>query len=348
MSAGVPEGLWDKIPTDVQKRLPEELRSFAKGESDTIPHGGVSSAFGTLGDLVRDVISSNLKPLYLLLGYVLIVGATTAICGSVAKEGTAAFLNFLSAVCLSLAVYSLLTRAWSGLESALRTVTVFTDSMLPVMSVLYITGGNPTVAAVNEGVTAVLLSAVGNLCSGGLYPVLRVCYGFSVLEHVCPELKLNGIGDLIRKLFTTLLGAAMAVFSCILTFQTALGRSTDSVGVRTVKFAAGKLIPLVGSSIGEAAQTLFAGISYVRTGVGITAIVVIALIVIPPVLTLFWYKLIFGFCGAACAATGGERAGAFLHKCGELLNFGIAILCASGLVLTLVFVLFVRTVSAYA
>ncbi len=341
-----PAQIWNLIPSDVRTYLPSGMESYFAGESDTADVGDSGTFLAAIADMAKDVIKQNTRPMCILLGYLLILSAVSAMHGGLLGGEISPLINYISVLCLALTVYQMLAGVWEVLQETLRTLTVFVDSMIPVMGVLYAAGGNTATAAISGSGTALMISLLENICTLGLYPVLQICYGFTMLSGLCPDMHLSGLATMIRRVFSGILTAVMTVFSTVLSFQTVLSSSADTAGMRTVKYAAGNLIPIIGGAVSDAMQTLASGIGYIRTTVGVLALIVIALMLVPPLLTLFWYKIIFYFASVLCEVTGGEKSGAFIKQSGELLNFGIALLCGAGVMFLLVFVLFVRTAAA--
>ena len=80
------------------------------------------------------------------------------------------------------------------------------------------------------------------------------------------------------------------LFSFLLSVQSILAKSADSLAAKTARFAIGSFIPVAGGVIAEAFSTLKEGISVLRNAAGIGGIIVILLILIPGILPLILYK----------------------------------------------------------
>ena len=91
------------------------------------------------------------------------------------------------------------------------------------------------------------------------------------------------------------------LFSFLLSVQTILAKSADSLAAKTARFAIGSFIPMAGSVIAEAFSTLKEGISVLKNAAGIGGIIVLLLIMVPGILPLILYK-----CALSIAETAAE------------------------------------------
>ena len=82
------------------------------------------------------------------------------------------------------------------------------------------------------------------------------------------------------------------LFSFLLSVQSILAKSADSLAAKTARFAIGSFIPVAGGVIAEAYSTLKEGISVLRSTAGIGGIVVILLLLIPGIVPLVLYKCV--------------------------------------------------------
>lgn len=97
---------------------------------------------------------------------------------------------------------------------------------------------------------------------------------------------MSGVSGELKKALTFLLAAAGTVFTTVMAHQTALAKSADSVALRSLKFASGNMIPVIGGALGEAADGYLAGVSLIRSASGTLAAAAVISYVLPALLKI--------------------------------------------------------------
>ena len=138
-----------------------------------------------------------------------------------------------------------------------------------------------------------------NLCHFLLNPAVQVCFGLALVSSMTDSVNLGGISSVLRKTFTFLLGGLMAVLAAVFAYQTVIAQSADSVSMRTIKFALGNMIPIVGGAVSEAAQVVAGGMKSIRGTAGAVSIAVLLLILLPPLIAVAVQQLYFRLCSVA-------------------------------------------------
>ena len=107
---------------------------------------------------------------------------------------------------------------------------------VPVFAGVIGAGGSLTSASVyNIGVLLVAEVAV-QIATKFLLPLMGLMFAMSIIETINPGISLNGITNAVKKTIQWILGLVMTLFVAMITIQSIVGTSADSVGVRTAKF----------------------------------------------------------------------------------------------------------------
>ena len=141
---------------------------------------------------------------------------------------------------------------------------------------------------------------------------------------------LTGLQKLMKTVFTWGLGLVMTVFSfCSAMSGLAAGASLSLSG-RTIKYAGG-LIPVVGPYLSEAADTVLAGASLIRTAGGVCAAAAVLSVALPPLLELFAYFFAVCIVSAVCGAFADARTKGMIAVTAEVAGMIVgltALMCA--------------------
>ena len=117
--------------------------------------------------------------------------------------------------------------------------------------------------------------------------------GFSLSLAMLSPLGSRSAGSLfksVRSLFLWVLGIVTTLLLGTLSLQSVLASAQDSAAMRGVKYLASGMIPVVGSTVSGALSTLASGMSYVKSIVGIGAVWVLLLTLLPPLIMLLLHR----------------------------------------------------------
>jgi len=125
--------------------------------------------------------------------------------------------------------------------------------------------------------------------------------------------------------------------------QTAIAASADNYAYRSVKFASGVFIPVIGNMLGDATRTVFGSIGVIKSVTGAIGITVILSILIPPIVLVILYK--FALLGSAIISRvmGCDRESRFLYELNGILNVLMALMVGAGAVLIIAVAIFIKT-----
>lgn len=326
------DALWQSIPeelnSDALRSLlnKEDAGDFSKGIWDSI-----LSLFSLgMGEGVR---------LFARICILLLFAALMrALKDSFGFLGGDAF-DFLFLLSLSLICFSSLQDCITLANASLSSIKTFFLTSLPVTTVLLTLSGSPTAAGTMASSLNLTIGAVSTAVSAFLSPLLNTLFVFSAVDGILDGC-LKGFLAFLKKTVKVLCIFFFTLVTFSLGLQNALATAADSVAMRSVRFAAGNFIPIVGSLVGESAKTLSAAFSTVKAECGILCIFVLVFVLLRPILCIVVQKLFLGFAGAFAEMVGEDRIRTFLQTLSGLLDLLMALLISQGCYLIFYITLF--------
>ncbi len=212
---------------------------------------------------------------------------------------------------------------------------------LTTMTTLAAMRGMATTATVSGIGMAFFLSVCETVTVGILPTFLRLCAGLSLASFlggdVCAlPMELSGV---VRRQFLWITGAVMTVLTAVLSYQTVLARSADSVSMRAVRFTLAGAIPVVGGAVGEAMSAVTAGFSLVSGTVGVIGIACILWQILPPLCTVLLTRYVFSFAGTVAKTLACDDEERILSECASIAGFLAAVMAAEGVLYILMLTL---------
>lgn len=319
----------ESLPPEVTALLPD---GFFGEDPET-----VASAVQNATDVpkilayIRDFLGVSLRqalPLLAAVSGILVLSAVLRAVGATSGAGTGRAFSFCSVTVLTLLLLRQSLSGVSRLRAWFEMLCTLAGSMLPMMGTLYALGGNVGAAAANHTVMSVFLSVAQMLCTRAVLPVAGICLLLAVCDALTGRAALKPLGNLIKRTFTLGFSFLMLLLSFLLGLQTTLAAGSDTLALRTVRFAAGSFLPVVGGSVSEAMKTVAGSISYLRTLAGSGGILVLFLFFLPTFLTVLTTRIVFLLCGALAELLEAKSEGRVLSELASVYGFFLAVIAA--------------------
>lgn len=251
--------------------------------------------------------------------------------------------DYISVLVLSGVTYSILYNLFILVIASMEALTVVMSSLMPIMASLYVFGGNAAAGAASTSASAMFLTVLSAVCTKGILPMLRVSFALCLTGAMPGSVNLSAVTNFVKSLASTLLTFIFTLLGFVLYFQTAVASASDSFFTRSVKFASGVFVPIIGSMLGEATRTVMASVSVVKGTVGTVGVTLILSVILPPVIAVALNKLMLLGCSALAKTLGCERESALLYDLGSVLSILLALTAGAGTVCIIAMAVFIKT-----
>jgi len=295
------ENAWEEL----LRTLPEELRNEVAGLDP-----GASTAEGSIHTLLslgywKEKISNLLKGglQSALSAFTSIIGVLllTAVCKQLPESTVAGPFAFCSDLCMALTVFGSARSVMQMMEDFLEQLCRIMTAMIPVMAAVSMSAGEVASASVNRTGLTLFVTVLNQLQRWLFMPLGQALYSISIVSAVCTQVRMGGFIASIRKLFMTLFSFMMLFYSFVYGMQNTLAKSADSLGLRTVKFALGSFIPIVGGTVSDAFSAVREGLGYVKAMTGAGGILILLCMVLPVAVSVWCFHLVL-----SCSQTAAE------------------------------------------
>lgn len=226
------------------------------------------------------------------LTVIIVVLVITAIANSFLRESdkTEQIVYFISTLIIISIVVVPISRMITDAVAGIKTSTVFVNSYLPVMTAIIIASKNPALAVTYNSFSLFLSSLISNVANSFLVPCVSALLSFNILSSFSFENYRERIIKAIRKMIVVILSLFSTVYTGLLTTQSILATSSDSIALKGIRFISGAFVPIVGGGVGDALSSVFSSFIIMKNTLGVFVIIVIILINLPVMLELLlWY-----------------------------------------------------------
>jgi stage III sporulation protein AE len=138
----------------------------------------------------------------------------------------------------------------------------------------------------------------------------------------------------------------MLLLCGVLGIQTTLAKGSDTLALRTARFAAGSFLPVVGGSISEALRTVSGSVQYLRSVTGTGAILVLFFSFLPVFLSVLLTRIVFLLSGSAAKLLGCEGEEKILSELASVYGYFLAVIASIFVMTVFSLTLFARCATA--
>ena len=265
--------LSDGLPSLSAAALPEGI-----ADADAVREAvGVRHLFEAVLTGFKDSVPPVFRTALMLSGALLLYAVLATLLAShgaeILRVTDAAF-----GVLFALLIFEGFSACFDRTAAYLSDMQALAELAAPAMGALYLAGGNAGSAAAGGGAMAALSLILEHLVGAALLPLLRMMLGFLLVSAI-GEVRTEGLCTTLRTVYVTVLGIFCTLTSAALALGNILGAAGDSLSLRSLRFAVGQMVPIVGSTVSGGLATVGASVGLVRStaGIGLAAAIVLPL-----------------------------------------------------------------------
>ena len=340
--------LLDTLPDYVKELLPEGF--FSQKSEDAQLGAMEASSFSYLLKTLLSVLGLKLGTCLSLLCTVTGILILSALCrtlgGSLRSEGVSAAFSFCTTLVILATLLCYGYQSIASVKSYFSTLSGIGSLSVPLLGGLYALGGNVSTAAASASGITVFMSLMDGLVGKTIVPFCGICLSLSLIGTLDPGLRIGTLLSTIKKNYTTALTFLMMLLLTMISSQTVLASRSDTLAMKSAKFAAGNLIPVLGGSISELLKTVGAGVGYLRGTVGTCAVLLLLFLLLPTLIELLLLRLTWQLCASLSDLLGCDREKRLLEEFASLLGYLITAVCICSSILLITFTLLIHCASA--
>ncbi len=337
----------DIFPDNAESFLPDMLLSPDDDAVDAAELTGADRIFGMIIDMLKNALAPATSFFSVILGTVLISSAVGILSRDISGGRLYPAVSMISCLSLSVFIITAEERLADSIGTFAASVSTFTAAMVPMMAGLLSASANTAGAAVTSSGLLLFSSAAEYIVTYIFIPIFRLGLAFAVISSVSGSGSgANSICGTIKRTFSWLAAGAATIFSTVISYQTQLAAAADTAAARSVKYAIGSAIPVVGGALGDAVRTTAAGLSVIKSGAGAVGIAAMIALFSPLFISTLYITVSLAASAFCAELLGCERESRLLSELREITGFATAICSLLAFVFIFALALFIKTAPA--
>ena len=278
-----------------------------------------------------DVLKNGLKkPLKTGAGIFSIIFLTAGFTSLDLKSGTMKSLSIATTLSVSLVLINNIFICISSSVSLLKYISGFMLSFIPIFIVAVSMSGAAVSASVSGGLILVSARAVSYFASNYVMPIMGGYLSLNLVSSISPFSAISQLGEMVKKAIVWTLSFVFTLFVGIISIQSSINGSADTLALKTTKFIIGTCIPIAGGPLSESANTIYSSMNLIKSSIGVYGVVIIAVAVIPFIVEILLWKGVISVCQSISASFSQNTVVTLLSSVNYLLSVILAIILFSG------------------
>lgn len=318
----------------------EEAGEAYLGDAELKPSLDVNHLVGRLAEQskegVQDVLKHALRSCLVLLTIVLLFGLAEGFGQGVGSSF--AILPIAAALAITaVAVSDMFNLVGMGRES-MENMQTFSKVLLPSVAAATAAAGAPGAAVAKQLATILFSDCLITLINQLLLPLCFAYIAASVAYAAVGNEGLKRIGNFLKWMVHTMLGAFLLAFIGYLNISGAIAGSADATTIKAAKFTVSNMVPVVGGILSDAAETVLAGASMLRSAIGVFGMFTVLAMCLMPFLHLGAHYLAYKATSALAATVADARTAGLIDAIGSAFGMvlGMTASCAMLLIISMV------------
>lgn len=271
---------------------------------------------------VRSAISTLIKVSIVLV----LCGCATGLQGAVGNSLPSNVITMAGALGITAAVFSDINGLLSLCMLTIDQVNIFSKAMLPVMAASITIAGAPTAAATVYAVTLFAFDILITFIRGVLVPAVCAYIAIITANAAIGNDTLTRLAAFIKWITTGTLKIFLMAFTAYVTVTCSVSHGLDGMTVKAAKFALSGSVPVVGSIISDATETLLSGAVILKNALGVFGMLGVCAICIIPFLKVGISYLIFKAGSAVLSPVCNDSLGKLLAGIGDSVGMMLGML----------------------
>lgn len=169
-----------------------------------------------------------------------------------------------------------------------------------------------------------------HICKSVLLPLICVITAFSVCDKLGSTPYLQGINNLLKQTLKWGTGLMLTIYTVIIALRSQSAESFDSLAGKSLKYAVGSFVPVVGSTLADSLETVVASAKTVSGALGIAGIIGVGYISMVPLVNICCIAISYKLASAVVLVTAEKRVSLAVNEVGDsIARIAVMLLCVT-------------------
>ena len=286
----------------------------------------------TIINIVFSLLGENIKTALTTIASVMVVviihSILKAISENLGNENVSKIAYYIEYILIITLVMTNFSSIITEMKEAVQNLTGFANTLIPLMITLMMTTGNIVSSGMLQPILLLLITFISNFMTNILIPIALVSTALGIISKISDQAQVGKLSKFLHSSMIWILGTVLTLFVSITSLEGGLTASVDGVTAKAAKTAISSVVPVIGSILGDAVNTIVGCSNIIKNAVGIVGIIVIIAICIRPILQLAVLTVTYYLGAALCEPIADEKVVGILEQMGSTFKIFLAVMFA--------------------
>jgi len=337
-----------ELPEELLNALPDAAAELLENVDYTgaDPLGsGVTHVLERTGAQIKGLLRQRIKSVAAVLMTALLCGVVDGFrhgTGSVSGMDITLMAGALSVTLITIGSLDVLVDMG---RRTIAEISTFSKVLLPTLAAVTAAAGAVGTATVHQVATAFFADILLQLIQELLMPMIYLYIGVMVAGTMLSDNRLHNIAAMLKKVVVWMLSTSLLLFTLYLSITKVISGTTDSAVLKVTKAAISGAVPVVGSILSDAAETVLAGAGMLKGTMGVFGMLAVLAICIHPFLQLGTQYLLYKLAAFLAAVAAPPALCKLIDGLGSVFGLVLGMTGACGLLLLVSLLSFVAAVT---
>ena len=287
---------------------------------------------GMIINIIFKLLGDNVKNALITVGSVMIIvvihSILKAISENLGNENVSKIAYFIEYILIITLIMTNFSSIITEMKNAVQNLTGFANSLIPLMITLMITTGNVVSSGMLQPILLLLVTFISNFMTNILIPIALVSTALGIISKISDQAQVGKLSKFLNSSMVWILGTVLTLFVSVTSLEGGLTSSIDGVTAKAAKTAISSVVPVVGSILGDAVNTIMGCSNIIKNAVGVVGIIVIIAICIRPIVQLAALTITYYLGAALCEPIADDKIVGIMEQMGGTFKIFLAVLFA--------------------
>ena len=283
-------------------------------------------------DIIFTLLGDNLKSTLVTIGSVMIIvvihSILKAISENLGNENVSKIAYYIEYILIITLIMTNFSSIITEMKTAVQNLTGFANTLIPLLITLMITTGNVVSSGMLQPILLLMVTFISNFMTNILIPIALVATALGIISKISDQAQVGKLSKFLNSSMVWILGTVLTLFVSVTSLEGGLTASVDGVTAKAAKTAISSVVPVVGSILGDAVNTIMGCSNIIKNAVGVVGILVIIAICIRPIIQLAALTITYYLGAALCEPIADEKVVGIMEQMGGTFKIFLAVLFA--------------------
>ena len=283
-------------------------------------------------DIIFALLGDNLKSALVTIGSVMIIvvihSILKAISENLGNENVSKIAYYIEYILIITLIMTNFSSIITEMKTAVQNLTGFANTLIPLLITLMITTGNIVSSGMLQPILLLMVTFISNFMTNILIPIALVATALGIISKISDQAQVGKLSKFLNSSMVWILGTVLTLFVSVTSLEGGLTASVDGVTAKAAKTAISSVVPVVGSILGDAVNTIMGCSNIIKNAVGVVGILVIIAICIRPIIQLAALTITYYLGAALCEPIADQKVVGIMEQMGGTFKIFLAVLFA--------------------